>query len=390
MQSKIIVLGGDGFCGWPTALHLSDLGYDIVIVDSLVRRSIEKELGAESLTPIVSMQERIAAWRAVSGRTIEFCEMDVAQDYDALFELILNHEPMCIIHFAEQRAAPYSMKSSQHKRYTVTNNISATHNLLSAIVESGQGIHLVHLGTMGIYGYGVIPNETPEGYLEVSLPKEDGSFQLEIPYPASPGSVYHVTKEMDASLFRFYNRNDNLRITDLHQGIVWGVHTKQTIQHEHLINRFDYDGDFGTVLNRFLVQAALQHPLTVYGNGGQARAFINIQNTVECIGLAVSNPPSNGMRVQVLNQMTEVYTVSELASMVSKLSGAEITHIENPRVEKSENSLLVSNNTLLGLGMQPKLLSELLMEEIVEIADQFKDRVRPETIYPTSFWRSKK
>jgi UDP-sulfoquinovose synthase len=246
-SKKVVILGGDGFCGWPTALHLSDLGHEVIIVDNLSRRNIDNYLGCESLTPIETMEERLRAWNSLTGNLIRFEYIDVAKDYDLLLGLFKKEKPNAVVHFAEQRAAPYSMKNSRTKRYTVDNNISGTHNLLAAIVESELDIHVVHLGTMGVYGYGTSGGEIPEGYLDVTLP---GGRKSTILHPAYPGSVYHATKCLDALLFQFYAKNDGLRITDLHQGIVWGTNTPQTLRDERLVNRFDYDGDYGTVLNR--------------------------------------------------------------------------------------------------------------------------------------------
>ena len=286
---KIIVIGGDGFCGWPTSLHLSNLGHDVFIIDNLSRRKIDIELEVSSLTPIQPMSTRIEAWREVSGREIRFENINVAEDYTALLKTIENFEPDAIVHFGEQRAAPYSMKSAKHKRYTVDNNLNATNNILAAIVEADLDIHLVHLGTMGVYGYGTAGMKIPEGYLPIIVKTDDGTeVQQEILYPANPGSIYHMTKTQDQLMFAFYNKNDGLKITDLHQGIVWGTQTTETAKDERLINRFDYDGDYGTVLNRFLMQAAVDYPLSVHGTGGQTRAFIHIQDTVRCIELALS------------------------------------------------------------------------------------------------------
>ena len=309
---RILILGGDGFCGWPSALHLSAHGHQVTIADSFVRRRIDDELEVQSLTPISTLSERVSAWSEVTGRTIDVAEFDLAHDYDALTELLTAFRPEVIVHFAEQRAAPYSMKSPSLKRYTVDNNLNGTHNLLAAVVETGLDAHVVHLGTMGVYGYESVPVDLPEGYLTVSYPDRDGHLHTrDILYPTAPGSVYHLTKSLDQLLFQFYARNDGVRITDLHQGIVWGTQTEETNLDPRLINRFDYDGDFGTVLNRFLVQAAVGHPLTVHGTGGQTRAFINIRDTVRCIRLAAESGADVQGRVRVMNQVTETHRVSE-------------------------------------------------------------------------------
>ncbi|TGG78904.1 MAG: NAD-dependent epimerase/dehydratase family protein, partial [Aphanocapsa feldmannii 288cV] len=264
---KVLVLGGDGFCGWPCAVNLADQGHDVVIADNLVRRKTDIDLGIESLTPISTIEARLEAWAELGGRPMGFVQLDVARHYERLLALLLDQRPDAVVHFAEQRAAPYSMKCSATKRYTVDNNVNATHNLLCAIVESCLDCHVVHLGTMGVYGYGSHRGATiPEGYLKVEVPQTDGSrFEENILHPVSPGSVYHMTKTLDQLLFLYYNKNDQIRITDLHQGIVWGTNTEQTSRDPRLINRFDYDGDYGTVLNRFLMQAAIGYPLTVHG-----------------------------------------------------------------------------------------------------------------------------
>src|SRR6476619_7342192 len=332
---RILVLGGDGFCGWPTSLYLSARGHDVTIADNFSRRRIDEELEVSSLTPIRTLDERVAAWREITGRTIDTAVLDIARDYDELLALLDDQRPDAIVHFAEQRAAPYSMKSSRHKRYTVDNNVNATHNLLAALVEAELDAHVVHLGTMGVYGYKSAGASIPEGYLGVRLDGPDGGdIEREILYPADAGSVYHATKTLDQLLFAFYAKNDDLRITDLHQGIVWGTETDETSKDERLINRFDYDGDYGTVLNRFLMQAAIGYPLTVHGTGGQTRAFIHIQDTVQCIQLAIDNPPN----------------------------------------EADENDLHVANDRFLHLGLTPITLSEGLMEEVSEITKKYADR----------------
>jgi UDP-sulfoquinovose synthase len=386
-SKKILVLGGDGFCGWPTSLHLSNLGHEVIIIDNLSRRNIDNELETESLTPIKPIGSRLRAWKEVTGKEIGYFNINIADDYDQLLQVINDEQPDVMIHFAEQRSAPYSMKSAKHKRYTVNNNLNGTHNVLCAIVESGLDIHLVHLGTMGVYGYGTAGVKIPEGYLDIEVPTETGErVQQQILYPTNPGSVYHMTKSQDQLLFHYYNKNDNVRITDLHQGIVWGTNTRETKLDERLINRFDYDGDYGTVLNRFLMQAAVGHPLTVHGTGGQTRAFIHIQDTVRCIQLAIENPPKREERVMIFNQMTETHRVNDLAKLVSELTGGEISYVSNPRKEAAENELHVKNDLFLSKGLNPITLDKGLLQEVTEIAKQYAHRADYSKIPAMSKW----
>jgi len=339
------------------------------------------------LTPISDIGKRLNAWKEISGRSIKFENIDVATNYSKLLNLITVEKPDAIIHFAEQRAAPYSMKGSHGKRYTVNNNLNATNNLLAAIVESELDIHVVHLGTMGVYGYGTSGMKIPEGYLKINIPTENGDdIEQEILYPANPGSIYHMTKTQDALMFSFYNQNDNIRVTDLHQGIVWGTQTTETELDERLINRFDYDGDYGTVLNRFLMQAAINFPLTVHGTGGQTRAFIHIKDTIKCIEIALINPPIKGEKVKIFNQMTETHTIKDLAVLISKMTSVGINYIKNPRKEDSNNELYVENNCFLDLGLKPTTLNNGLLMEIHDIAKKYAHHCDSSKIPCMSYW----
>jgi UDP-sulfoquinovose synthase len=371
---KVIVFGGDGFCGWPTSLHLSAAGHEVLIVDNLTRRRADAEMQVSSLTPIAPLSTRVETWKEIAGCEIGLRDFDVARDYYQLATLFEDFRPNAVVHLAEQRAVPYSMKSERHKRYTVDNNITATHNILCAIVESGCDVHVVHMGTMGVYGYAT-GGTFPEGYLQVEVvDNRGGRVAREILHPANPESIYHLTKSLDQQLFQYYNRYEQVRITDLHQGVVWGTNTRETKLDPLLINRFDYDADYGTVLNRFLMQAAVGYPLTVYASGGQTRAFIHVQDTVRCIELALNNPPVHGERVRIFNQMTETYRVIELANIVSKLTGATIQYLHNPRKEASQNDLAAEASSLVDLGLTPIRLEKMLLEEVVEIARKYADR----------------
>lgn len=384
---KVFVIGGDGFCGWPTALHLSKVGHDVTIIDNLSRRFIDAQLGLQSLTPIATMYERTAAWKDITGHEIRFEAFDMAREPSRVDEIIAEEKPDAVVHFAEQRAAPYSMRGEVEKRYTVDNNIAATHNLLVAITKHSPNTHLVHLGTMGVYGYSGAGFSIPEGYLNVEVRDDEGQPQSrEILFPTRPGSVYHLTKSLDQLMFQFYAQNDAIKITDLHQGIVWDTQTDETMLDPILANRFDYDGDYGTVLNRFLVEAAVGHPLTVHGSGGQTRAFINIRDTVRCIELAIAAPPKRGDRVKILNQIAETLTVIDLAKLVAERTGAEIAHVPNPRAEADANDLVVSNATFRSLGLDPIKLDSDRLEETIALSRKYKDRVDFRKIPARSAW----
>eukprot|EP00804_Cyclotella_cryptica_P029802 CCRYP_019330-RC/>CCRYP_019330-RC protein AED:0.28 eAED:0.28 QI:0/-1/0/1/-1/1/1/0/375 len=340
-----------------------------------------------SPTLFFAVQVRVQAWKEVSGKDIKFVNLDIAKEYDLLVQLIKEEKPDSIVHFAEQRAAPYSMKTSKTKRYTVDNNVGGSNNLCCAVIDSEVDAHIVHLGTMGVYGYGTSGGEIPEGYIDVILP---GGREANILHPAYPGSVYHATKCLDALLWQFYQKNDQLRITDLHQGIVWGTNTPQTVRDERLINRFDYDGDYGTVLNRFLMQGAMGVPLTVYGTGGQTRAFIHITDTARCIEIAINNPPKAGERVEIFNQVAETRRVRDVAKLVADQTGVEMNLLPNPRQEAAENELDVSNKKFCSLGLDPITLDEALFNEVTEVVQKYKHRCDPTKILPASFWNKKR
>lgn len=379
---KIAVLGGDGFCGWPSALHLASEGHSVTIIDNLSRRAIGEKISAPSLTPIRSIDERVAAAKKIGDVSFVYC--NIAHDVGRFKEILADGKFDAIVHFAEQRAAPYSMLGDLERRYTIDNNVGGTNNLMSLLVDLGQRPHIVHLGTMGVYGYNDDFGEIPEGYLDVTV-KSTGK-DVSITYPGNPGSIYHLTKVLDHQMMQFYAKNWGFQITDLHQGIVWGTETDITRTDPALMNRFDYDGEYGTVLNRMISQAQVGFPLTVYGTGGQSRAFIHIQDTARCISLACTNPPASGERPQVFNQVAEVHTVRDLAEMISDKTGTEIGYLENPRKELAENKLMVSNQGLRSLGFEPIKLDEGLVVEIEETVGKYTDRLDKNVILSKARW----
>jgi UDP-sulfoquinovose synthase len=382
---KVLVLGGDGYCGWPTSLHLSDAGHEVVIVDNFVRRTIDHELGAESLTPIADPKERVKAWQEVSGQTIGLEYGDLL-DWEFVSEVVQRHQPDAIVHYAEQRAAPYSMIDRRHAVYTQHNNVIGNLNVLFAINEYVPDCHLVKLGTMGEYG---TPNiDIEEGYIEI----EHNGRKDVLPYPKLPGSWYHLTKVHDSANIHFACRIWGLRATDLNQGVVYGTVTPQTERDQRLVNRFDYDDVFGTALNRFCIQAAIGHPLTVYGKGGQTRGFLDIRDTVRCIELAVDNPADRG-EFRVFNQFTEQFSVGQLAEMVVDAAGklgidARIERLPNPRVEKEEHYYNAKHTGLLDLGLEPHYLGDSLLDSLLNIAIEYRDRVDTDHVMPSVDWRT--
>jgi UDP-sulfoquinovose synthase len=381
---KIIVLGGDGYCGWATSLYLSAKGHAVTIVDNFLRRQWDHELGAQTLTPISPLSERLRAWYRLTGKTIDLAVGDVA-DYDFLFSTIKSCEPQAIVHFAEQRSAPYSMIDRKHAVFTQVNNVVGTLNVLFAMREAAPDCHLVKLGTMGEYG---TPNiDIEEGYIKI---EHNGRSDV-VPFPKQPGSFYHLSKVHDSHNMIFACKIWGLRATDLNQGVVYGTVTDETALSEELINRFDYDDVFGTVLNRFCVQAAIGEPLTVYGKGGQTRGFLDIRDTVRCVELACLNPANEG-ECRVYNQFTEQFSVLDLANKVQTAGKhlglqVEIDHLPDPRVEAEAHYYNAKHSKLIDLGLQPHLLSDSLLDSLMNIAMQYRDRVDPTLILPQVSWR---
>ncbi|MDJ0718406.1 MAG: UDP-sulfoquinovose synthase [Prochloraceae cyanobacterium] len=384
---KVLVIGGDGYCGWATALHLCNKGYEVAILDNLIRRHWDAKLGVDTLTPIAPIQKRLDSWKAITGKSIELFVGDIT-DYDFLIKALRQFEPEAIVHFGEQRSAPYSMIDREHAVMTQVNNVVGTLNILYAMKEDFPDCHLVKLGTMGEYG---TPNiDIEEGYITI----EHNGRKDTLPYPKQPGSFYHLSKVHDSHNIHFACKIWGIRATDLNQGVVYGVLTEETGMDEILINRLDYDGVFGTALNRFCIQAAIGHPLTVYGKGGQTRGFLDIRDTVRCVELAIANPADAG-QFRVFNQFTELFSVSDLALMVKKAGNAvglnvEIQNLENPRVELEEHYFNAKNTKLLDLGLQPHYLSDSLLDSLLNFANKYKDRVDNKQILPTVSWRRSK
>jgi len=379
---RVLVLGGDGYLGWPTALHLSRRGYEVGVVDNCVRRSYDFEMGVDSLVPITQLQRRVRVWEEVSGLSVEPFIGDLT-DEDFVYRMLREFKPQAVVHFAEQRSAPYSMIDRKHAVYTQVNNVVGTLNLLYAIADVDPSIHLVKLGTMGEYG---TPNiDIEEGFIEIT---HRGRTDV-LPYPKQPGSFYHLSKVHDSHNIMFACRIWGLRSTDLNQGVVYGQETPETVLHPDLATRFDYDGVFGTVLNRFCVQAVVGHPLTVYGSGGQTRGMLDIRDTLACVELAVANPPTVG-EYRVFNQFTESFSVSQVAAMVADVypGAVEIVHMDDPRVEKEEHYYRAAHTKLLDLGLVPHLLNQSTISSLLSVVDRHRDRVDTGAIAPTVEWRS--
>ncbi|MBW4540255.1 MAG: NAD-dependent epimerase/dehydratase family protein [Myxacorys chilensis ATA2-1-KO14] len=381
---KVLVIGGDGYCGWATALYLSNRGYDVGILDSLVRRHWDNELCIDTLTPIAPIQQRLKRWKDLTGKTIDLFIGDIT-NYEFLDKSLNQFEPEAVVHFGEQRSAPFSMIDREHAVLTQVNNVVGTLNLLYIIKERFPDCHLVKLGTMGEYG---TPNiDIEEGYITI----EHNGRKDTLPYPKQPGSMYHLSKVHDSHNIHFACKIWGLRATDLNQGIVYGVLTEETGMDELLINRLDYDGVFGTALNRFCIQAAVGHPLTVYGTGGQTRGLLDIRDTVRCVELAIATPANPG-EFRVFNQFTEMFSVGDLANMVQKAGSAlgvkvDVQNVDNPRIEKEEHYFNAKNTNLLDLGLQPHFLSDSLLDSLLNFAMKYKHRVDESHILPKVTWK---
>lgn len=381
---KVLVIGGDGYCGWATALYLSNRGYEVGILDSLVRRHWDMELCSDTLTPITPIHQRIQRWRDLTGKSIDLLIGDIT-NYDFLIRSLRQFQPDTIVHFGEQRSAPFSMIDREHAVMTQVNNVVGTLNLLYAMKEEFPDCHLVKLGTMGEYG---TPNiDIEEGYITI----EHNGRKDTLPYPKQPGSMYHLSKVHDSHNIHFACRIWGLRATDLNQGVVYGVLTEETGMDEMLINRLDYDGVFGTALNRFCIQAAIGHPLTVYGKGGQTRGFLDIRDTVQCMELAIANPAQPG-EFRVFNQFTELFSVADLAHQVQKAGSAmglkvEVKNLDNPRIEKEEHYFNAKNTNLINLGLQPHYLSDSLLDSLMNFALKYKHRVDVSQVLPKVKWQ---
>jgi UDP-sulfoquinovose synthase len=381
---RVLVIGGDGYCGWATALHLSNRGYEVGILDSLVRRYWDLQLGCDTLTPIAPISHRIQRWQDLTGKSLDLFVGDI-NNYDFLIQSLRQFQPDAIVHFGEQRSAPFSMIDREHAVLTQVNNVVGNLNILYAMKEEFPEAHLVKLGTMGEYG---TPNiDIEEGYITI----EHNGRKDTLPYPKQPGSMYHLSKVHDSHNIHFACRMWGLKATDLNQGVVYGVLTEETGMDEMLINRLDYDGVFGTALNRFCIQAAIGHPLTVYGKGGQTRGFLDIRDTVGCLELAIANPAQSG-EFRVFNQFTELFSVGDLALMVKKAGSAlglnvEINNLDNPRIELEEHYFNAKNTKLLDLGLQPHYLSDSLLDSLLNFATKYRDRVDMNHILPKVTWK---
>jgi UDP-sulfoquinovose synthase len=381
---RILILGADGYLGWPTTLYFSQRGDEVLACDNFSKRQWRAEVGAESVTPIRTLHERVRVWRDLTGKCIDLAVGDIT-NWSFLSALIRDWHPDTIVHYGEQHSAPFSMIDRDHAVLTQTNNVVGTLNVLWAMRDFAPDAHLVKIGTMGEYG---TPNiDIEEGYLEI----EHNGRKDVLPYPKQPGSFYHLSKVHDSHNMLFACRIWNLRATDLNQGVVYGIQTDETVRDERLCTSFSYDECWGTVLNRFCAQAVMGMPLTVYGQGGQTRGFLDIRDTVQCVALAAEHPAAAG-ELRVFNQFTEQFSVAQLAEVVGRAAtelgiAVKVAHVENPRVEKEVHYYHAQHTKLLDLGLQPHRLSETLVESIIETLGRYRDRIDPSLILPKTRWR---
>ena len=380
---KIMILGGDGYCGWATALHLSNRGYEVAIVDNMCRRTFDDQLGFNSLTPIKGIHERVRAWEEVSGKRIELFVGDIC-DYEFLSAAFTAFDPTACVHFGEQRSAPYSMMDRSRAVFTQTNNVMGTINVCYAIKEFAPECHLIKLGTMGEYG---TPNiDIEEGYITI----EHNGRTDTLPYPKQGNSFYHLSKCHDSANMLMCTKTWKMRTTDLNQGVVYGVATPETMMDERLVNRLDYDAVFGTALNRFAIQAAVGHPMTVYGKGGQTRGFLNITDTCKCIQIACDNPAPPG-DMKVYNQFTEQFSVNELAALITEAGqklglDPKVISVPNPRTEMEEHYYNAKHSKLQDMGLQPNLMKESILESLLTTVVKYQDNVDQRLILPAVNW----
>lgn len=385
---KVVVTGGDGFCGWPTSLHLANRGHEVLIIDDGSRRRIADDLAAQSLTPIASLEHRVITWNTEFAGNLQFQSLNIAENFDGLRSALRQFEPDAIVHLAAQRSAPYSMGDQINGYYTIFNNILAIQNVLHLLASEFWGVRLVHLGSIGVYGYSDHPGVIPEGLVDFRyVAGNERPARVRARFPVNPGSLYHASKAQIGVLLDYYQSMFGLDVVDLYQGIVWGTQTAETQMHENFVNRFDYDEYYGTVVNRFMVQGSLGLPLSVYGKGKQTRAFIHISDTVKCIETALTATRRNSPGVQVYHQTAETLSVSAVAETVARFTGAKIGTIPNPRREVEDHRFAVASNRFRDLGLRPHTLADDLLQEMQQTVFRYRTRLNGDVISPSVIWR---